>query len=63
METSFFMTNISVVLEDIIAYRKINAKMHLGAPIMCNNFLKTTIEKKNQLKHESLKPYYLHFTL
>lgn len=62
MDTSFFMTNISVVLEDIIAYRKINVKMHLGAPIMCNNFLKTTIEK-NQLKHESLKPYYPHLTL
>lgn len=64
MGKSFFVTNkISAVLEDIIVNRKSNVKMHLGASIMCNNFLKTAIEKKNQLKHENLKPYYPHFTV
>lgn len=47
MDTNLLMNNISVALEDIIANRKINVKMHLGAPIMCNNFLKTTIKKVN----------------
>lgn len=61
MDTSFFMINIFVVLEDIIVNRKINVKMHLGAPIMCN-FLKTALEKK-QLRHENVKPYYLHLAL
>lgn len=48
MGKSFFVTNkISVVLEDIIVNRKSNVKMHLEASIMCNNFLKTAIGKKN----------------
>lgn len=38
-------------------------KMHLGASIMCNNFLKTEMGRKKQLKHENVKPYYPHFAL
>lgn len=44
---AFSVTSISVVLEDIIANWKSSVKMHLGAPIMCNNFLQTAIEKKS----------------
>lgn len=44
---AFFVTNISVVLEDTIVNQKSSVKMHLGAPITCNNFLETAIEKKS----------------
>jgi hypothetical protein len=43
----FFVTKISVVLEDITVNRDSTVKMHLGASIMCNNFLKTAREKIN----------------
>lgn len=43
---AFFVPNPLGFLEAITVNRTSNAKTHLGAPVMCNNFLKTAIEKK-----------------